>query len=240
MLPDIDSQHHSCRCSFKMASATHCSHGRRRVGLGLMPHRRLDRSGTSWIFIVVTLCLSGVTTRGAQLASPRSAPSRPTPPHVHHVAGLFEVANFSSLVRIFDESISTVNGRGTRVALKGVPLMPLPDPQQTLAYICDAVLHNNVTAFLAIGSQRIINVLSIVTTYVGIPVVGFNTQTGKIAVKVSLYFMLCSCVCSFYSAFAITSFQEECCEKSNYLGVRLRNCGCHGRFAGNLFMPHPD
>ncbi len=141
--------------------------------------------------VVVPLhCGVMVTAQATSPSKPGSSSSRRNdvnpPPHVHHIAALLEAANHSSTQAAFLEAISAANrDPHSPVTLQGVSLAQQTDPPFYLAYICDAILNHNVTTFVAIGSQKMINILSIVTTYVGIPVIGYNTQARRVAVQVS-------------------------------------------------------
>ena len=85
------------------------------------------------------------------------------------------------------EAIDVANrDHTTKVTLEGIPMTlnaSESDAKDYLEYICNAVFNLNVTTFLAVGPQKIINILSIVTNYVGIPVVGYNTDSQQVAVR---------------------------------------------------------
>ena len=112
-------------------------------------------------------------------------------PHTHHLAALFQVDNFTAHAFALSDSLKRVHEAGLlppHVTLRGMALPsepPFHDPHSALIYICDAFYHNNVTSFLAIGDQNMINVLSIATQYVGVPLIVYNTDRSDIFVRVS-------------------------------------------------------
>ena len=123
--------------------------------------------------------------------SPSSPSSSNTPDApIQHIAALFEVNNVTSLALLFNESLRRVNegsaapGGEPRVKLDGVSLTALQNVHNTIIYVCDAIKHFNITAFVAVGSQRIINTLSIVTYQTGIPVLAYVTEPAPMAVTV--------------------------------------------------------
>ena len=138
----------------------------------------------SWMGLLVLMSIHLPDHTGAVPTTPAQAQPKAT--RVHHLAALLKVSNFTSAKQVFLEAIDSANSDPTtKVTLAGIPMSPQSNPQDNLIYICDAVYNHNVTTFLVIGPQKIINILSIVTNYVGIPVVGYNTDTHKVGVKVS-------------------------------------------------------
>ena len=137
--------------------------------------------------------------RGTGLAVAERPPGSPSyfpvprttlgvPRIVQHVGALFELPDFSIYQTALQASINRTNtagGPGRWAHLAGVALPALNNTHQSIIYICDAVLNNNISAFIAIGSQDTINILSIVTSYVGIPIVGYSTSKKTTSLRVS-------------------------------------------------------
>lgn len=72
--------------------------------------------------------------------------------------------------------------------LKGVPLQAAPGGvhPDLMPLFCNAVRHDNVSVFLVFGDQHVMNALSVVTSYLGIPVLGYNTDRKVAALRVGL------------------------------------------------------
>ncbi len=157
----------------------------------------LVKSGWSprvcWLTSTLLLWLTSRLFTGAPgvVASPLPQPRsthRIAPQSTQHIVGFFNVSNFNATSTVFNSTLTDINRNPHHhVILQGLSLPPQPDPQANLVYICDAVTHHNVTTFLAIGTQKVLNVLSIVNQYVGIPIVAYNTDTHQVQVKVSSY-----------------------------------------------------
>lgn len=101
----------------------------------------------------------------------------------HHIGGSFEVPNFTEYAVSFRRALArrgVVAASGGGIRYEAVSLQAWRNAHEWLVYVCDAVQHNNITAFVAVGRQDMINTLAIVTRYVGIPILGYNTapQTG--------------------------------------------------------------
>ena len=113
-------------------------------------------------------------------------PPVPVPPK-HHIGGSFEVSNFTEYAIEFVHALNR-SLPPTHVQFEAINLQAWSNLHGRLMYICDAVAHNNVTVFLAVGSQDMVNTLSIVTEYVGIPVIGYVTDTVTASSTVSSVF----------------------------------------------------
>ena len=138
----------------------------------------------SWMVLLVLMSLQLPNHTGA--APTTSAQAQPKETHVHHIAALLKVSNFTSAKQVFLDAIDSANrDPSTKVTLAGIPLKTWSSPNDNIEYVCDAVFHQNVTTFLVIGPQKIINILSIITNYVGIPVVGYNKDSDQVGAKVS-------------------------------------------------------
>ena len=102
---------------------------------------------------------------------------------LHHVAGIFEVDNFTDYALYFNRALAretaAAGGPGMGVRMEALSLPAWSNAHDQLTYICDACRHHNITAFVAVGGQDLLNTLSIVTRYVGVPIVGYNTDTDK-------------------------------------------------------------
>ncbi len=111
-------------------------------------------------------------------------------PRTYHIGAVFEVDkvdNVSEFTTAFQSAIKQVNNKmpHTGVMARDVTLPYLDDVGNSINYICDAIHNNNVTVFIAVGSQKMINVLTIITKYLGIPIIGYNTDMSHMAVRVS-------------------------------------------------------
>ena len=151
----------------------------------------------SWTVLLVVVSLQLPDPARAAKRVPGRAQSDAT--HIHNIAALLQVSNFSSAKLAFTEAIDATNrDRNTKVTLEGIPMTlnaSESHPTDYLEYFCNPIYYHNVTTFLAVGPQKIINILSIVTNYVGIPVVGYNTDTHQVAVQrvseASIFLVIC-------------------------------------------------
>ena len=134
------------------------------------------------------------TLRGAPL--PPSSPPLP----LHHIAGIFEVTNFTEYAIHFNQALSREVSSSAaalvgHVRMEAISLQAWNNAHDRLTYICDACRHNNITVFFAVGSQDMLNTLSIVTRYVGIPIIGYNTDKDSSPIRVSPHFKLANHLC---------------------------------------------
>ena len=139
----------------------------------------------SWtvLLVVVSIHLPEL----ARAAQRRTGRTQSKATHIHHIAALLEGSNFTAAKLTFTEVIDAANrDHSNKVTLEGIPMslnVSESHPKDYLEYFCDAIYNLNVTTFLAVGPQKIINILSIVTNYVGIPVVGYSTDSPQVAVE---------------------------------------------------------
>ena len=156
--------------------------------------------GCDWVTILswtVLLVVVSIHLPEPARAAPRgSGRTQSEETHIHYIAALLEGSNFTSAKLTFMEAIDVANrDHNTKVTLEGLPMslnVSESDPKRYIEYICDPIYNHNVTTFLAVGPQKIINILSIVTNYVGIPVVGYNTDSQQVAVRrVSKFLFAC-------------------------------------------------
>lgn len=106
-----------------------------------------------------------------------------------HIAVMFEVANDSEMTawtEHFNESLRQAS-QEQAIKFRGVGLKALQNVENMIIYVCDAIIHLNLTAFVAIGSQPKINVLSTITHHAGIPLLAYITEPAPLAVAVSIY-----------------------------------------------------
>ena len=137
-----------------------------------------------WVGVVVGVLVVGV-----------GGEPHPTLPRVQYVGALLQVDNFTEYALEFRRALAASNQQpGSGIHLEGVslpigdnlaPRSELKSAANRLIYICDAVSHNNITTFVAIGGQDLMNTLSIVTSYVGLPIIGYNTDRQNMAIRVS-------------------------------------------------------
>ena len=128
------------------------------------------------------------STHTARADTSTSLPEPPDIP-VQHIGGMFEVENFTSLSLLFNQSVRKVNeslaDRQSAYRFGGMTLPALRNVHNVIIYICDAIIHYNVTAFVAVGSQHIINTLTMVTRQTGTPLLAYVTEPAPVAVTVS-------------------------------------------------------
>ena len=133
--------------------------------------------------------------------------------HTHHLAAMFKVDNFTAHAFALNNAIRRINSAGIlppHVNMLGMALpaeSPFDNPNSVLIYVCDAFYNNNVTSFLAIGDQKMINMLSIATQYVGVPLIAYNTDRSDTYVRVSTillysvhYLWMGTIICVFQSS----------------------------------------
>ena len=123
-----------------------------------------------------------------------SLPARPTAAlpitPLYHIGALFESKDPEVYAQEFGAVIKSYNGEKNADLPVGDVNLTSTDyanVRKTLGILCDAVQHHNITVFFVMGTQDIINILSIVTKYVGIPVIGYNTEVRGFSVRVSFW-----------------------------------------------------
>ncbi|ELT90376.1 hypothetical protein CAPTEDRAFT_189638 [Capitella teleta] len=148
------------------------------------PQPRPPRRGRSpWLGASLCgLLLLGVLLAPCAVHCQPPPAASPTEPLVQHIAAVFEVDNFTSLSARFNRSIGRANHDLSGVRLEGVSLMALQNVHSMIIYVCDAILNYNITAFVAIGSQRLVNTLTVVTHQTGIPMLAYVTEPSPLAV----------------------------------------------------------
>lgn len=120
------------------------------------------------------------------IASFRSVESRD-----YQIAAVFQTSNFSDLAQTFRRAVSRLNTDSsaaaslTPITFKALALPAFGSPVDLLVYTCDAVFHANVSAFVVIGDQNTINIVSIVTKHIAIPILGYNTERQSVMHRVS-------------------------------------------------------
>ena len=105
---------------------------------------------------------------------------------IYNIGALFDVNNISLYVLDFNRAIREINNQNdVQLEAKEIVLYPDRNISANFHSICDAIRRNNITAFFVVGSQHTINMVSIVTKHVGIPVIGYKSDRNTIAVRVS-------------------------------------------------------
>ena len=177
----------------------------------------LEAWGRVALMLFLLLMLASSVSSSSPLSSPPApvspAPDQyhaPTPsstppsPVLHHIGCSFKVSNFTDYAFRFihaleraeaGQPVDPATGRA-RIRYESVPLAAYSNAHDWLVYICDAVGHNNITVFFAVGSQDMINTLSIVTRYVGIPIIGYVTQRETAPITVSIFFHISLILCT--------------------------------------------
>lgn len=105
---------------------------------------------------------------------------------VFRIGAVFQARNFTDWSRGFHEAVSRINQDKTRgIRVDGITLPVRKNPQSILTCVCDAVVRDNLSVVVAFGSQDLINMITIVTGNVRLPLVAFNTERKPIYAKVS-------------------------------------------------------
>ena len=108
-------------------------------------------------------------------------------PRERHVGAVFPFDNFTTYSESFRRSLDRVNDAKTsRVRLTGEALKA-PSGGFSPGFmprICEAVKRTNFSVFLVFGGQDVMNTLSVVTTHLRIPVLGYNTDRNVAARRV--------------------------------------------------------
>ena len=103
-----------------------------------------------------------------------------------NIVAIFPERNYSKHADIFNNSIIQQNSRNFgNISLSGVPLKGSTGPNDTYTQICDISSLINSTAFIVFGTQNAINSAYVMTKYLGIPLMGYNTETESLSVLVS-------------------------------------------------------
>ena len=101
-----------------------------------------------------------------------------------YMGAVFEQADFAAYQKTFARAIQRVNA-DTHTSLKEVALPAFDDVHVALMYVCDALDNRTFNSFLVVGGQDTINTLTIVTQYVGIPLLAYNTDVHAVTLPVS-------------------------------------------------------
>jgi len=68
----------------------------------------------------------------------------------------------------------------------GLVLTAVGGVTPVLVYVCDAVKHNNISAMVVIGEHQLINTVLTATRYLGVPLLGYNTDRTSVDIRVSI------------------------------------------------------
>jgi hypothetical protein len=102
----------------------------------------------------------------------------------YDIGAVFEVENVSAYTLAFKSAVKTVNVADTAgIVVREVTMPTLNSVGKNFHYICNAISNHNITIFIAVGSQNMINMLSIITKYLGIPILGYNTDRNHVVVR---------------------------------------------------------
>ena len=113
-----------------------------------------------------------------------------SPPVERRVGAVFQLDNLTAYSDTFRRALERVDGgRPARVRLTGDVLQVAsaavhPD---LMARVCDVIRRHDVSVFLAFGGQDLMNALSVVTSYLAIPVLGYNTDRNVAALRVGRF-----------------------------------------------------
>lgn len=108
----------------------------------------------------------------------------------YQIAGVFPIGSFADLEQIFRKTVARLNGAESgaapsSVSFNALALPVLGSPPNLLVYLCDAVFHANISAFVVFGDQNTINTISIVTRHIGAPMLGYNAEKKPVLLRVS-------------------------------------------------------
>lgn len=114
-------------------------------------------------------------------------------PEEYQIAGVFQSGNFTELAQVFQNTVdrlnsadgSDVSSNDTSFKALALPVGRFRSPPNLLVYVCDAVFHVNISAFVVIADQNTISTISIVTRHIGVPMLGYNTDKKSVLLRVS-------------------------------------------------------
>ena len=138
-------------------------------------------TGTS-LYFVVRLCVVHVACLCACVCL--------SPPGERRVGAVFQLDNLTAYTDTFRRALERADGgRPARVRLTGdvVQVAAAAVHPDLMARVCDVIRRHNVSVFLAFGGQDLMNALSVVTSYLGIPVLGYNTDRNVAALRVGRF-----------------------------------------------------
>lgn len=99
------------------------------------------------------------------------------------IAAIFDLPYYDHFSRIFYKYISENVTKD--VSLQGIAIDSRDNIDETIRGICSLFEQNNIVAFIVIGSTETIHSVSLVTTPLNIPVLGYNTDKNVFMPKVS-------------------------------------------------------
>lgn len=103
----------------------------------------------------------------------------------HYIGAMFEEASYNVCSEALHASLKrTYSDPSAKVTLKKVLMAPFNNVAKALIYLCDAIQHQNITTQVVVGGQHMINTVSITTQFLGIPIIGYNTDRSAVTVKV--------------------------------------------------------
>jgi len=118
--------------------------------------------------------------------------TRTLPPsyETFHIAAVFQTDNIRDYAKLFEQAvaasdISIASDTVDRSAvLRPLVLPMIGSSNDLIIYACDAIQHQNVSVFFVVGSQGVINTVSIATRHTGIPLIGYNNDRSSAAIRV--------------------------------------------------------
>lgn len=104
-------------------------------------------------------------------------------PGTVNIAAMFCEMNFERCARAFNTRLESTSSPSLRVT--HTALLPWNNPKQLLLGVCDAFNYTNTTAMFMTGKRDAIGLVSSVTHFVGIPLLGFSLDKEQLTYKVS-------------------------------------------------------
>jgi hypothetical protein len=103
-----------------------------------------------------------------------------------NVSAMLPEVNFTLWSASFQDALSIEASRTPGLIAGGPTLMAVGGVGPVLVYVCDAVKHNNVSAFIVVGEQHLINTVLIATRHLGVPLLGYNIERPTVDIRVCL------------------------------------------------------
>jgi hypothetical protein len=104
-----------------------------------------------------------------------------------NISAMLPEVNFTAWSASFQEALAVEATRTPGLSPSGPTLMAVGGVGPVLVYVCDVVKHNNISAFVVVGEQHLINTVLIATRHLGVPLLGYNIERPTVDIRVRLY-----------------------------------------------------
>lgn len=98
----------------------------------------------------------------------------------------------------------------TAVNVTGISLTSVGGVRPVLVYVCDAVQHRNISAFIVVGHQRLINTVLTATRFLNVPLLAYNVDRSAVNIRVSTFLLFCILSLVDIDCFVKTTIQISC------------------------------